>query len=642
MPSRRSVRRSTIEASALSAASADKKGIKSVIRNKKTSPSIVISPVTPIRKHRRSADVTPKSGNTENNDCRSSPRNKRTSVKRKSVLQPSNTDRSAVDTKPSPMKTRRLHKSKEAVPHCTLCFKTNGSLETCSKCSLNYHLQKCLSYSKVMETNCRNLTSWLCPKCVRCDVCQELVDDVNNKECVVCLHAWHGSCSEGKGHGSVSVWTCNKCIKEVGPPKYLSPAKIINRLELPAWSPFPSPQSSPDKGLLTIEKRGPGRPKGVTRNIMNSRKLGEETSKSEDIISSRDQIWDNLMDFHNIEKDGVSTSPRKRRDVTDNSKKLPNLAIEEDRSLYESAKMKYKAEMEYLATRDITQSTVGKWVYIGGKQKMKALYESPYPEDVRNGEFIFICPFCLFPTSDFHVYRLHRAYCPFHHPPGNEIYRDEELSFFEVDGAAEKHYCRNLCLLAKLFISSKTLHHEVDTFLFYILTEITEEGCRIVGYFSKEKNPSKNNNLSCLLTLPSESRKGFGRLLIDMSYQLSALELKVGSPEHPLSDLGLFAYRGYWRSSILCYLRSVRNLAQTSVKSMSLSTRIHPTDIVNQLLRDKLLLYKEGNYYVKTGKRAYKWPLSMCRRRIVRPEKLHWKPSYDISQLDPTRLNYYV
>lgn len=46
-------------------------------------------------------------------------------------------------------------------------------------------------------------------------------------------------------------------------------------------------------------------------------------------------------------------------------------------------------------------------------------------------------------------------------------------------------YCRNLCLMAKFFLSSKTLYHEVETFTFYILTEITTRGCSMVGYFSK-------------------------------------------------------------------------------------------------------------------------------------------------------------
>jgi hypothetical protein len=77
-----------------------------------------------------------------------------------------------------------------------------------------------------------------------------------------------------------------------------------------------------------------------------------------------------------------------------------------------------------------------------------------------------------------------------------------ELSqVFEVDGAKQKLYCQCLCLLSKvaplppsrphhaaqLFIDHKTLYYDVEPFLFYILTEVDKDGCRIVGYFSKEK-----------------------------------------------------------------------------------------------------------------------------------------------------------
>ena len=38
---------------------------------------------------------------------------------------------------------------------------------------------------------------------------------------------------------------------------------------------------------------------------------------------------------------------------------------------------------------------------------------------------------------------------------GDEIYRDGNLSVFEVDGKENKVYCQNLCLLAKLFLDHK-------------------------------------------------------------------------------------------------------------------------------------------------------------------------------------------
>ena len=37
-------------------------------------------------------------------------------------------------------------------------------------------------------------------------------------------------------------------------------------------------------------------------------------------------------------------------------------------------------------------------------------------------------------------------------------------------------------------------------------------------------------------------------------YLLSTVENKIGSPERPLSDLGLLSYRSYWKEVLLGYL----------------------------------------------------------------------------------------
>lgn len=54
-----------------------------------------------------------------------------------------------------------------------------------------------------------------------------------------------------------------------------------------------------------------------------------------------------------------------------------------------------------------------------------------------------------------------------------------------MDGKRFKIFCQNLCLLAKFFLDHKTLYYDVEPFLFYIMTTQDEDGCHIVGYFSK-------------------------------------------------------------------------------------------------------------------------------------------------------------
>jgi histone acetyltransferase MYST1 len=95
----------------------------------------------------------------------------------------------------------------------------------------------------------------------------------------------------------------------------------------------------------------------------------------------------------------------------------------------------------------------------------------------------------------------------------------------------------------------------VDPFLFYVVCEVDARGFHPVGYFSKEKYSELGYNLACILTFPCHQRKGHGNFIIQFSYELSKKEEKVGSPEKPLSDLGLVSYRSYWTKELLKILK---------------------------------------------------------------------------------------
>ncbi|KAF2538266.1 hypothetical protein F2Q68_00019024 [Brassica cretica] len=186
--------------------------------------------------------------------------------------------------------------------------------------------------------------------------------------------------------------------------------------------------------------------------------------------------------------------------------------------------------------------------------------------------------------------------CDLKHPPGDEIYRSSTLSMFEVDGKKNKVYAQNLCYLAKLFLDHKTLYYDVDLFLFYILCECDERGCHMVGYFSKEKHSEEAYNLACILTLPPYQRKGYGKFLIAFSYELSKKEGKVGTPERPLSDLGLVSYRGYWTRILLDILK--KHKGNISIKELSDMTAIKAEDILSTLQSLELIQYRKGQHVI--------------------------------------------
>lgn len=268
-----------------------------------------------------------------------------------------------------------------------------------------------------------------------------------------------------------------------------------------------------------------------------------------------------------------------------------------------------------------------------GRYDLYPWYFSPYPEAFTEEDVMYICEFCLCYYGDLKSFARHRQKCTLLHPPGNEIYRDEYVSFFEIDGRRQRTWCRNLCLLSKMFLDHKTLYYDVDPFLFYVMTSRDEKGCHLVGYFSKEKESADGYNVACILTLPQFQRKGYGRLLIQFSYELSKIEGKLGSPEKPLSDLGLLSYRQYWTENLMEILLEV-NAAddRCSIESLAQQLAMTTADVEHTLQALKMQVYHKGEHKLVLPTKlierheALKERQKTKPKRVIDPKFISWKP----------------
>jgi len=265
-----------------------------------------------------------------------------------------------------------------------------------------------------------------------------------------------------------------------------------------------------------------------------------------------------------------------------------------------------------------------------GKYEVEPWYFSPYPVDFIDVDMAFICEFCLSYYGDVVQFERHRSKCNLLHPPGNEIYRDDFVSFFEIDGRRQRTWCRNLCLLSKLFLDHKTLYYDVDPFLFYCMCTRDEHGCHLVGYFSKEKESAEGYNVACILTLPQYQRKGFGKLLIDFSYLLSKREGRLGSPEKPLSDLGLLGYRAYWQEIIVDMLMDGR--VEANIEDLGAATAMTTNDVLHTLQNLNMLRYSRNQHVVVLTdavieqRERQKAKEKVKGKRTIEPDRLIWKP----------------
>ncbi|GMF01155.1 unnamed protein product [[Candida] boidinii] len=105
------------------------------------------------------------------------------------------------------------------------------------------------------------------------------------------------------------------------------------------------------------------------------------------------------------------------------------------------------------------------------------------------------------------------------------------------------------------------------------------------------------------------SLKGYGKVLIDLSYLLTKREFKLGTPEKPFSDLGLLTYRNYWKFKILETLlifkkkfynnNNENSFPKISIDDLSNYTGMIYNDVIIGLEQLNCLIKLNGKYMIK-------------------------------------------
>ncbi len=92
-----------------------------------------------------------------------------------------------------------------------------------------------------------------------------------------------------------------------------------------------------------------------------------------------------------------------------------------------------------------------------------------------------------------------------------------------------------------------------------------------------------NNNLACILVFPPWQRKGLGKILMGVSYELSRRENRLGGPEKPLSELGRKGYMRFWEARVARTILELRSKRTLTVGEIAEMCWVLPEDVVGTL-----------------------------------------------------------
>ncbi|EPE35985.1 Acyl-CoA N-acyltransferases (Nat) [Glarea lozoyensis ATCC 20868] len=220
-----------------------------------------------------------------------------------------------------------------------------------------------------------------------------------------------------------------------------------------------------------------------------------------------------------------------------------------------------------------------------GGLKFPAWFPAAYPPEVIGVKtagantitvpILHVCEKCFAYTVDVRASLAHKKFCSQNEVPGELTYNHQGKGIWKVkkvDGAApeSKLLLQRLSLFAKMYIESKSVFSGDE---------------QIVGFFSKEKKSWNDYNLACIFILPPWQKKQLGRILTELSYEIS--KEKIGGPERPISDVGHAAYMRLWGKKIFKYLLdspitdNIAGTGETNIELISKATGVSPIDCMD-------------------------------------------------------------
>lgn len=207
--------------------------------------------------------------------------------------------------------------------------------------------------------------------------------------------------------------------------------------------------------------------------------------------------------------------------------------------------------------------------------------------NLNESDTIYFCNDCLEQYGEDISYKRHIKKCKKFILGSHIVYKENNLVVYKLFGSNNIPVSQNLCILGKCFIKHKTLYWDIDNYNFYIMYDNNN----LVGFFSDEMY-NETNNLSCILVLPDSQKKGYGTLLVDLSYHF-----KQGTCERPLSEDGEILFKKYWKSKIYNYLK--KNCGRkVSINKISEDLNMLSDDVIEGL---KLLNCKLDVFLIIKG-----------------------------------------